>query len=239
MLALLQGEFLGCVFLILLGGGVVANVVLTGSKGEQGGWISITAGWAFAVFIAIFVASAAGSPGADINPAVSLAKYCLGIYPHFFTVCALISAQIAGCFVGATLVWLTYYPHFKATPNETLKLVVFCTKPAIIHTPSNFFCECIATLTLVFGIGALSHFNQIAVGLMPYFVGLLVWAIGLSLGGPTGYAINPARDLGPRLAHCLLPIAGKGSSNWKYAWVPIAGPLTGAALGAFMWRVFF
>ncbi len=239
MLPILQGEFLACILLILLGGGVTANVLLMHSKGQEGGWITVTAGWAFAVLIAVFVANAAGSPQADINPAVTLAKYCLGIYSEVIYIIPVMIAQVLGCFVGAVLVWLTYYPHFKETPNENLKLMVFCTKPAIAHFPSNFFCECIATFTLVFGIGAIVHFNGISGGLIPYFIALLVWGIGLSLGGPTGYAINPARDLGPRIAHAILPISGKGASHWNYAWVPIVGPFAGAVLASIMWRCFF
>lgn len=233
---ILQGEFLGCLFLILFGGGSVANAVLSQSKGEPGAWISITAGWAFAVLMGVLVATATGSPQADINPAVTLAKYWLGIYPTFIPVLCAMLAQISGCFVGATLVWLVYYPHFEATHSAALKLVIFCTKPAISHLPSNLLCEVVGTFALVFGIGAIAHFEHIANGLAPYFVALLVWGIGLSLGGPTGYAINPARDLGPRLAHSVLPIAGKGSSHWSYALVPIVGPFIGAVLAAQLWQ---
>lgn len=233
------GEFLGCLFLSLFGSGVVANVVLNESKGQNGGWITITTGWAFAVLIGVFVASSAGSTQADINPAVSLAKYFLGIYTSFGNTLLMMLVQLTGCFVGAVLVWLVYYPHFKITPNQELKLMVFCTKPAIFHLPSNLFCEILGTCVLVFSIGAIIHYSNLANGLIPYFVALLVWGIGLSLGGPTGYAINPARDLGPRIAHAILPIAGKGGSEWGYALIPTVGPFIGASIAAIFWYWIF
>lgn len=231
------GEFLGCVFLILFGGGVVANVVLEKSKGNNGGWITITAGWAFAVMIGVFVAISSGSPHGDINPAVTLTKYFLGVYDSFLFVIMISAAQVAGCFVGAILVWLAYLPHWKVTENKQAKLDVFCTSPAIPHPPSNLLSEIIGTVALIFGVGAIFSFGDIVIGIGPYLVGMLVWGIGLSLGGPTGYAINPARDLGPRLAHAILPIANKGSSQWHYAWVPIAGPILGAAIAAGLWHL--
>lgn len=230
------GEYLGCLFLILFGGGVVANVVLSKSKGENGGWITITAGWAFAVMIGVFVASSSGSPQADINPAVTLAKYFLGIYDSFTYVITVALAQIAGCFSGAILVWLTYLPHWKETEDQDAKLAVFCTAPAIPHIPGNLISEIIGTVALIFGVGAIVTSGEFAAGMIPYLVGMLVWGIGLSLGGPTGYAINPARDLGPRLAHAFLPVANKGSSQWSYAWIPIVGPITGAAIAAGLWK---
>lgn len=234
------GELLGTLCLILLGGGVVANVLLTQSKGSNGGWITIATGWFVAVVIGVFVAQAAGAPNADINPAVSFAKYLLGFY-SIPSLLVIICAQLIGAFIGASLVWLAYLPHWRVTQDPMKKLLVFSTAPAIRHYPSNLLCEVIATALLVFGIGAIfgkAVVSHPASGLGPYLVGVLVWGIGLSLGGPTGYAINPARDLGPRLAHALLPIAGKGSSDWRYAWVPIIGPLLGAAIGALLWRLF-
>ncbi len=232
----LLGEFLGSLFLILFGGGVVANVVLSKSKGNNGGWITITAGWAFAVMIGVFVATSSGSPQADINPAVTLAKYFLGVYDSLYYVITASLAQIAGCFVGASLVWLTYLPHWKETEDKEAKLAVFCTSPAIAHSPSNLITEIIGTVALIFGIGAIVSSGDIAAAAVPYLVAMLVWGIGLSLGGPTGYAINPARDLGPRIAHAILPIANKGTSQWHYAWVPIIGPLLGAILAATLWN---
>lgn len=233
------GELLGTMTLTLFGCGAVANVLLNKSKGEGGGWICITAGWAFAVMLGVFVAEAAGSAQADINPAVTLSKYFLHTYNSFYQVVAQIIAQIIGAFLGATIVWLAYLPHWRVTENQRVKLVVFATSPEIRCFPSNFLCEAIGTFMLVLGIGVLSNNATVPDGLAPYFVGILVWALGLSLGGPTGYAINPARDLGPRLAHAILPIANKGSSEWTYAWVPIIGPITGALLGTAMWLLVF
>jgi len=230
------GEFLGSLFLILFGGGVVANVVLSKSKGENGGWITITAGWAFAVMIGVFVASSSGSPQADINPAVTLAKYFLGVYDSLNYVITAALAQIGGCFTGAILVWLTYLPHWKETQDQSAKLAVFCTAPAISHVPGNLISEIIGTVALIFGVGAIVTSGEFTAGMVPYLVGMLVWGIGLSLGGPTGYAINPARDLGPRLAHACLPVADKGSSQWHYAWIPVVGPVTGAAIAAGLWQ---
>lgn len=233
------GELFGTMTLIIFGSGVVANVLLKQSKGENSGWIVITAGWAFAVIFGVFVAQAAGSPQADLNPAVSIAKYFLHVYATTAQVILQIIAQIIGAFIGATIVWLAYLPHWKVTENKDFKLSVFATAPAIKHYSSNLLNEIIGTFVLVFGIGALVHSNNMAGGLTPYFVGILVWAIGLSLGGPTGYAINPARDFGPRLAHAILPIAGKGKSDWSYAWVPIIGPVIGGLIGAITWVKIF
>ncbi|CAL7960545.1 putative glycerol uptake facilitator protein [Gammaproteobacteria bacterium] len=233
------GELLGTMTLILLGCGGVANVLLKKCKGENGGWICITAGWAFAVILGVFVAQAAGSAQADINPAVTVSKYCLHIYTCFTQVILQIIAQLIGAFVGAVIVWLAYLPHWKETSDKVHKLGVFATSPAILDLRSNFLCEIIGTFVLVLGIGALVTNTTIIGGLTPYFVGLLVWSIGLSLGGPTGYAINPARDLGPRLAHAILPIPDKGSSDWNYAWVPIAGPIVGSLIGVLVWGFVF
>lgn len=233
------GELLGTMTLIIFGSGVVANVLLKHSKGENGGWIVITAGWAFGVVFGVFVAQAAGSPQADINPAVTLAKYFLHIYSTLSQVLLQIIAQICGAFLGAVIVWLAYLQHWKVTENQRFKLMVFATSPEIKHYPSNLITEVIGTFILLFGIGAMVTSAKIADGLLPYLVGMLVWGIGLSLGGPTGYAINPARDFGPRIAHAILPISGKGTSEWSYAWVPIVGPIIGGIIGAFAWLNLF
>ena len=225
------GELLGSFFLILLGSGVVATVLLNNSKGQHGGWIVITAGWGFAVMGGIFVAKAAGAPQGDINPAVTLAKYSLGIYESLPHILLIMLAEVIGCFLGAIFVWLAYLPHWKQTDPARLKLVIFATSPEIRHNPGNFICEVIATMTLVIIAGAFMKYGHFSDGELPYLFGIAVWSIGLSLGGQTGYAINPARDLGPRLAHTLLPIPGKGSSEWDYAWIPIVAPLTGSLAG--------
>jgi glycerol uptake facilitator protein len=233
------GELLGSMTLIVFGGGVVATVLLEKSKGEGGGWICITIGWGFAVMLGVFVAQASGSMQADINPAVTLAKYWLNIHHSIPQVLERILAELIGCFLGGVIVWLAYLPHWKVTENKRHKLMVFSTSPEIKHTFGNLLCEIIGTFILVMGLGALFCNQHISQGIAPYFVGLLVWAIGLSLGGPTGYAINPARDLGPRLAHAVLPIAGKGTSEWHYAWVPIVGPIIGTVLGVALWAGVF
>jgi len=231
------GEFVGTLLLILLGDGVVANVLLAKSKGQGSGWIVITAGWAFAVFVA--VAAIARVSGAHINPAVTIALAAVGAFP-WSAVPAYIVAQMLGAFAGAALVWLAYLPHWKETEGADLKRAIFCTAPAIRCALANFACEVIGTFVLIFAVltfkGAFEHplsgaavpLDLGAMGAIP--IALVVWAIGLSLGGPTGYAINPARDLGPRLAHALLPIAGKGGSDWSYAWIPVVAPIVGALL---------
>lgn len=228
------GEFMGTMVLILLGDGVVANVLLKKSKGEGSGWMVIATGWGLAVIAGIFTAIACGSPGAHINPAITLTVALLS--NSWTSVIPFWTAQVLGAFTGATLVWLTYLPHWKETPDAGAKLGVFCTSPAIRNLPANAMTEIIGTATLVvvgfaFGSSAVSPSGLIA-GYGPYLWGMLVWGIGLSLGGPTGYAINPARDFGPRVAHFVLPIAGKGKSDWGYALVPIIAPLIGAGLGA-------
>lgn len=233
------GEFLGTMSLTLLGCGVNANMLLKRSKGEGGGWICITAGWAFAVIFGVFIAQASGSPQADLNPAVTIGKYFLGVYACCFQVFLQIIAQLIGAFVGAAIIWLAYFPHWQETADKGHKLGVFATSPAIVDAMSNFTCEVIGTFVLVLCIGALVTNAAITSGLVPYFVGVLVWSIGLSLGGPTGYALNPARDLGPRLAHAILPIHDKGSSEWSYAWIPIVGPIVGATLGVAVWSLVF
>ena len=227
------GEVIGTAILILLGNGVVANVVLTGTKGEGGGWIVITWGWGMAVFVAVFTVAAFS--GAHINPAVTVG---LAIADKFewTRVPGYIAAQFLGAFIGAVLVWLYYRPHYAKTENTDLKLATFCTAPAIRDPLSNLICEVIGTFLLVFAVLflAVSVFGLGALDALP--VGLLVLAIGLSLGGTTGYAINPARDLGPRIMHALLPIAGgKRDSDWSYAWIPVVGPLIGAGLASLVY----
>lgn len=228
------GEFMGTLVLILLGDGVVAGVLLKRSKAESSGWLVITAGWAFAVMCGVFTAIACGSPQAHINPAVTLGlAVASGDYSHLLP---FLLAQICGAIVGATLVWIHYLPHWRETADPAVKLAVFSTGPAIRHYPANFVSEVIGTLVLVLVASAI--FTKVAAvpvaGLAPFLVGALVWAIGLSLGGTTGYAINPARDLGPRIAHTILPIAGKGTSDWNYAAIPVFGPLVGGALAGWL-----
>ncbi len=232
------GEFLGTMILILLGDGVVAGVLLKRSKGEGGGWLVITAGWAFAVMAGVFTAVACGSSDAHLNPAVTLG---FAVRAGSFGKCLpYITAQLLGAMAGAALVWLHYLPHWKETPDAATKLSCFCTHPAIRNAVANLISEIIGTAVLVFVVGAIFS-KAVAAGgpgaLGPYLVGSLVWGIGLSLGGTTGYAINPARDLGPRVAHALLPIAGKGSSDWRYAPIPVIGPLAGGALAGWLLRL--
>ena len=229
------GELLGTMVLIILGDGVVAGALLSKSKGENAGWIAITAGWAFAVIAGIFTATATGSADAHLNPAVTLAG-AVGT-GDWHKVWVYIPAQMLGAFFGATIVWLHYLPHWAVTESQDLKLACFCTGPAIRNAPANWISEIIATFVLIFVISAIvskavGNPNAIPAGVAPYLIGMLVWGVGLSLGGTTGYAINPARDLGPRIAHAVLPVAGKGSSDWGYAVIPVAGPLIGAALAA-------
>jgi glycerol uptake facilitator protein len=233
------GEFLGTMILILLGNGVVAGVVLKKSKAEASGWIVITAGWAFAVMAGVFTAIACGSSGAHLNPAVTLGFAVRG--GSFHDVLTFMSAQVLGAIAGAALVWLHYFPHWEETPDADAKLACFCTGPAIRSWLPNFLSEVIGTFVLVFVVGAIFSkavsANGPASALGPYLVGSLVWGIGLSLGGTTGYAINPARDFGPRLAHAILPIAGKRGTDWRYAPIPILGPLTGGAVAGLALRL--
>lgn len=222
-----MGELMGTLVLILLGDGVVANVLLKGTKGHNGGLIAITTAWAFAVAMGVFVAQKFGSEAAHLNPALTIAfAFQSGDWSNVFP---FISAQMIGAFLGATIVWLFYFPHWQVTEDKALKLGVFCTAPAIRHIPSNLFGEIIGTIVLFVGVSSI--YGETGSGLAPYLVGVLVWVIGLSLGGTTGYAINPARDLGPRLAHAILPIAGKGGNDWAYSWIPVAGPIIGGVIG--------
>lgn len=235
----LAGEFLGTMILVLLGDGVVAAVLLKRSKAEGGGWIMITAGWAFAVMAGAFTAIACGSSDAHLNPALTLGFAVRD--GNFAKFAPYLLAQMLGAMVGAGLVWLHYFPHWKETPDAAAKLGCFCTAPAIRNTTTNLMSEIIATFVLVFVIGAIfsKHVSLAgpAAGLGPYLAGSLVWGIGMSLGGPTGYGINPARDLGPRIAHAILPIAGKGRSDWGYAPIPVIGPLLGGVLAGVLLRL--
>jgi glycerol uptake facilitator protein len=236
------GELLGTMFLIILGNGVVANVVLGKTKGNSSGWIVIATGWGMAVMVGVFVAISAGAPQADINPAVTIGKWLiLGVYTPVEAILTIV-AEFIGAFLGAVIVFLAYYKHWGETPDAGAKLAVHCTGPAIRSTPWNFITELIGTMVLLIGVGAIfsgATAGSPAVGLGPFLVGALVWGIGLSLGGPTGYAINPARDGGPRLAHMVLPIPGKGGSDWGYGWIPIVAPLLGGVLGALVWNIVF
>ena len=227
----LLGEFMGTLVLVFFGCGVCANLTLTYSKGSGGGWICIASGWALAVLFGVFTSIALGAPQADINPAVTFAKTLAGVYTGV-QAAATMAAQMAGGIVGAAVVWLLYLPHWAETESQPAKLGIFATAPAIRNSSANLLCEVIATFFLVFLIWA--TFNKangpFAPGYGPYMVAMLIWALGVSAGGPTGYAMNPARDLGPRIAHAILPIAGKGGSDWGYAWVPVVGPMLGAVL---------
>ncbi len=222
------GELIGTMLLILLGDGVVAGAILKGTKSENGGWIVITLAWGLAVVMAIYAVGKIS--GAHLNPAVTIGLAAEGSFP-WEKVPGYILAQVAGAVIGAKLVWLHYLPHWSRTDDPATKLGVFCTSPAIKSTWSNFVSEMLGTFVLVAGVLFIGA-NQFAEGLNPIVVGALVVAIGMSLGGTTGYAINPARDFGPRLAHFLLPISGKGGSDWGYAWIPIVGPMLGGLLGA-------
>ena len=235
------GELLGTLFLVLFGCGVCGGVSLKASKAYDSGWITVTAGWGFAVMIGIFISMASGSRGGDINPVITLMKYGLGKYSSGWMVSAIIIAQIIGAFLGAVFVWLVYLPHWKQTESREDKLSVFATAPAIKNRFANYLSETLATTALVVIAGALAEYGNtynFSDGSLPYIFGFVVWGIGLSLGGPTGYAINPARDLGPRCAHAVLPIAGKGRSNWSYSWVPVAGLLTGVFVGLCVIKLF-
>jgi len=239
MLAKCFGEFMGTLVLILLGDGVVANVLLRKSKAEGAGWMVITSGWAFAVMAGVFTAIACGSSDAHLNPAVTMGFAISS--GHFGKFAPYLLAQMAGAFVGAVLVWLHFLPHWKETSDQGLKLACFCTAPAIRKFGANLISEILGTFGLVFVVGAIFS-KAVAVsgpasGLGPYLVAALVWGIGLSLGGTTGYAINPARDFGPRIAHAVLPVSDKGNSDWGYAIVPILGPLIGGALAGALMRV--
>lgn len=235
-------EAVGTMILLLLGDGVVANVLLARSKGQNSGWIVITIGWGVAVTIGVY--SVGRISGAHLNPAVTIALATIGSFP-WDNVAGYVTAQMVGAFAGAVLVWVAYLPHWRLTDDPATKLAVFCTAPAVRHTAANVVTEAIATAMLLFGVLAIGanaegwlqagevDLSQVfSRALQPLLVGILVLGIGLSLGGSTGYAINPARDLGPRIAHALLPIPGKGTSDWAYAWIPIFAPIVGGIAGA-------
>jgi glycerol uptake facilitator protein len=229
-LSIFGAEVIGTGLLILLGNGVVAGVLLSQSKAENAGWIVITFGWGMAVMVAVFAVGQFS--GAHLNPAVTLGFAVIGDTP-WEDVPKYLGGEFVGAFIGATLVWAAYLPHWGATEDPGLKLACYSTAPAIRNTAANIICEIIGTFVLVFGVLAFfANADTAATGLGGLLVGLLVFAIGLSLGGPTGYAINPARDLGPRIMHAILPIAGKGPSDWGYAWIPVVAPIVGGILGA-------
>ena len=243
----IAAEAIGTMLLVLLGDGVVANVLLARSKGQNSGWIVITIGWGVAVALAVYAVGRIS--GAHLNPAVTVGLASIGSFP-WADVPGYIAAQVIGAFAGAVLVWLAYLPHWAVTTDKDAKLGVFATGPAIRNSAANVITEVIGTAVLVFGVLAIAENAQTLArpgaidlsvvftgALQPLLVGILVLGIGLSLGGPTGYAINPARDFGPRLAHAVLPIAGKRDSDWNYAWIPIVGPLIGGVVGAVLFRV--
>lgn len=228
------GEFTGTAFLIILGDGVVANVVLNKTKGQHGGWIVIAFGWAMAVFLGVYISTKLGGSG-HLNPAVTIAMTAFNNFDSSLLV-TYIAAQFSGAIVGATIVLLAYKQHFAVTDDQDLKLAVFCNAPAIRSTGHNLLTEIIGTFVLVFGALAMSPAANSLGTLDALPVGLLILGIGLSLGGPTGYAINPARDLGPRIAHFLLPIPGKRNSDWSYSWIPVVGPVIGGLLAAILFQ---
>ncbi len=246
----LLAEAIGTLLLVLLGDGVVANVLLNRTKGQNSGWIVITVGWGVAVAMAVYAVGRIS--GAHLNPAVTIGLAAIGSFP-WADVPGYIAAQMIGAFVGAVLVWLVYLPHWSVTADKAFKLGVFATGPAIQNTAGNVISEIIGTAVLVFGILAIAANAQtlskpgdvdlsfvFSRGLQPLLVGVLVLGIGVSLGGSTGYAINPARDLGPRIAHAVLPIAGKGDSDWSYSWIPVVAPIVGGVLGALgYWTIGF
>lgn len=227
-------EMIGTAFLILLGDGVVANVVLNKTNGNNGGWIVITFGWAIAVFSGVYISAA--HSGAHLNPAVSIAFAVAGKFP-WANVPIYIAGQFAGAMIGALLVWIAYKKHFDETTDADAKLAVFCNRPAIRATPFNLITEMIGTFALVFGVFYITGADVKLGSLDALPVALLVLGIGLSLGGPTGYAINPARDLGPRIIHFILPIKNKRDSDWSYSWIPVAGPIAGGVIAALVYNL--
>lgn len=229
------GELIGTMILILFGGGVVGGVALNKSKANSGGWIVVTVGWGLAVTLGVYAVGQAS--GAHLNPAVTIGFASIGDFP-WKDVPMYVLAQMIGAILGAVLVYFHYLPHWKETEDPTAKRDVFATTPAINNPLSNVTSEIIGTFILVLGLLSIGA-NEFTEGLNPLIVGALIIAIGLSLGGTTGYAINPARDLGPRIAHAFLPIPGKGPSGWKYAWVPVVGPIVGGTFGALFYKQFF
>jgi glycerol uptake facilitator protein len=228
-------EFLGTMLLVTMGNGVVAGVVLKGTKSENSGWLTIVLGWGLAVTLAVYAVGRISS--AHLNPAITLALFVNGDFPGD-QVAGYMLAQFAGAFSGAILVWIFYFSHWGITESTAAKLGAFSSGPAVRSLAINFFCEVIATMVLVLGILFIGA-NKFTDGLNPLVVGGLIVSIGLSLGGTTGFAINPARDLAPRIAHFILPIPGKGSSDWSYSWVPVLGPFVGGLLGSWLFKVLF
>jgi glycerol uptake facilitator protein len=242
-----MAELVGVMILIILGDGVVAGVLLNKSKAQNSGWIVITAGWGLAVMVAVYAVGRIS--GAHINPAVTIGLAAIGAFP-WSDVPTYIVAQLLGGIIGGIIVYLMYLPHWEVTESAGFKLAVFSTGPAIRNTAANLISEIIGTFVLLLGVLAIvANFapgtmdeplrKAFSGALPPLLIGLLVWSIGLSLGGPTGYAINPARDLGPRIAHAILPIPGKGDSDWSYSWIPVVGPIIGGLLGAWFFSGFF
>lgn len=229
------GEFIGTALLIILGAGVVANVVLTKTKGQNSGWIVITFGWAMAVFVGVYASTTLGGSG-HLNPAATIALAVFGDFDSSL-LAPYLAAQFGGAFTGAVIAWLAYKQHFDETTDKELKLAVFCTAPAIRNPLYNLISEIIGTFVLLFGALTISKPSNSLGTLDALPVALLVLGIGISLGGPTGYAINPARDLGPRIAHFILPIPGKRDSDWSYAWVPVAGPIIGGLIAAYLFSL--
>ena len=238
------GEVVGTALLVLLGDGVVAGVLLNKSKAQNSGWVVITWAWAMAVFVGVLGSLAVPDGVGHINPAVTIGLASIDAFP-WDDVPTAIAGQFLGAFIGATLVWLSYLVHWGETEDKGLKLAVFCTGPAIRNTPANLITEIVGTFVLVFGVLSIGGLalgpdaltGALATGALP--VALLVLGIGMSLGGPTGYAINPARDLGPRIMHQILPIAGKGGSDWAYSWIPVVGPIVGGVIGALAAKAIF
>ncbi len=229
------GEFIGTMLLIIMGDGVVANVVLNKTKGNNGGWIVITFGWAMAVFLGVYVSTSLGGSG-HLNPAVTIAMVAFNNFDSALLP-TYILAQFAGAITGAIIVWLAYKQHFDSTDDKDGKLAVFCNAPAIRGYGYNLITEIVGTFVLVFGAMAMSKPASTLGTLDALPVGLLILGIGLSLGGPTGYAINPARDLGPRIAHFILPIKNKRDSDWGYSWIPVVGPIIGGLLAAYLFKL--
>ena len=236
-MSIFGAEVIGTAILILLGNGVVAGVLLNQSKAQNAGWIVITFGWGMGVALAVYAVGQFS--GAHLNPAVTLGFATIGL-TDWSDVPKYLAGEFVGAFIGATLVWLAYLNHWGATEDPGLKLACYSTAPAIRNPVANLITEVIGTFLLLFGIlGIVANKAPVATGLSALLIGLLVFAIGLSLGGPTGYAINPARDLGPRIMHAILPIAGKGDSDWSYAWIPVVGPIIGGVLGALAFDLFY
>lgn len=228
-------ELLGTMFLILLGDGVVANVALKKTKGNGAGFLMVTWGWAIAVAVPAYIFGP--TSGAHFNPALTLGLAAIGKFA-WAEVPVYIAGQMLGAILGAALVWIHYLPHWKETEDKATKLGVFCTAPAIRNTFANFISEFIGTFVLVFAILGVGNTKMVD-GIPTYVVALIILVIGVSLGGTTGYAINPARDLGPRIAHAILPIAGKGDSDWGYAWIPVVAPICGSLAAAFTFMAIF